>query len=151
MRRSRTARVCAAVVLTVGLTVAGLTSAGAAEKRAPTSPVTAPKITQAMSEAMQRDLGLSADGVKTRLIQEEAARTAEKNARATLGASYAGSWFDATSGTLVVQTTDKAKASGLGKGVTVRVVSHSRAELDAVKTGIDRFAGKAAPSAVNGW
>ncbi len=151
MRRSTTARLCAAVTLVAGLMAAGLTSAGAAEKLAPTSPVTAPKITQAMSEAMQRDLGLSADGVTTRLIQEEAARTAEKDARATLGASYAGSWFDAKSGTLVVQTTDRAKASGLGKGVTVRVVSHSRAELDRVKTGIDRFAGKAAPSAINGW
>ncbi|WP_459715569.1 S1 family peptidase [Actinophytocola sp. KF-1] len=151
MRRTRTARVCAAVVLAAGLTVAGLTSAGAAEKLAPTSPVTAPKITQAMSDAMQRDLGLSAAGVKTRLIQEEKARGTEKNARAALGAAYAGSWFDAASGTLVVQTTDRAKASGLGKGVTVRVVSHSRAELDAVKTRIDRFAGKAAPSAINGW
>jgi streptogrisin C len=142
---------CAAVVLAAGLTVAGLTSASAADKLAPTSPVNAPKITQAMSEAMQRDLGLSANGVKTRLVQEEAARTAEKDARAALGSAYAGSWFDAKSGTLVVQTTDRAKASGLGKGVTVKVVSHSRAELDGVKTGIDRFAGKAAPSAVNAW
>ncbi len=152
MRRSRTARLCAAVVLAAGLTVAGLTSAaGAAEKLAPTSPVTAPKITQAMSEAMQRDLGLSANGVKTRLIKEEAARAAEKDARAALGASYAGSWYDAKSGTLVVQTTDRAKAAGLGKGVTVRVVSHSRAELDGVHAGIDRFAGKSAPRAINGW
>jgi streptogrisin C len=151
MKRSKTARLCAAVVLAAGLAVAGLTSATASEKLAPTSPVNSPKITQAMSDALQRDLGLSASEVKTRLAQEETARTTEKNVRAALGASFAGSWFDAKSGTLVAQTTDRAKASGLGKGVTVRVVSNSRAELDGVKAGIDRFAGKAAPSAINGW
>jgi streptogrisin C len=151
MKRTRTARLCATVVLAVGLTVAGLNSATASDKLAPTSPVNSPKITQAMSEAMQRGLGLSADEVKVRLAKEEAARLAEKDVRAALGDSYAGSWFDAKSGTLVAQTTDRAKAAGLGKGVTVRVVSHSRAELDGIKTGIDRFAGKAAPSAINGW
>lgn len=151
MRSSRTARLCAAVVLAAGLTLAGLTSATASDKLAPTSPVSAPKITQAMSDAMQRDLGLSAAEVRTRLAKEEAARAEERTVRAVLGDSYAGSWFDAASGTLVAQTTDRAKASGLGKGVTVRVVSHSRAELDGVKKGIDRFAGKAAPSAINGW
>lgn len=151
MKRSRSARMCAALVVSVGLTVAGVTSATASDKLAPTSPVNAPKISQAMSDAMQRDLGLSASQVKTRLAQEEAARNTEKDVRAALGDSYAGSWFDAKSGTLVAQTTNRAKASGFGKGVTVRVVSHSRAELDGVMAGINRFAGKAAPSAINGW
>jgi streptogrisin C len=104
-----------------------------------------------MSDAMQRDLGLSAAEVRTRLAQEEAARTAERNVRTQLGDSYAGSWFDPKSGTLVAQTTDRARAARVGAGVTVRVVTHSRAELDAVKTDIDRFAGKAAPGAINGW
>ncbi|MGB3444654.1 MAG: S1 family peptidase [Actinophytocola sp.] len=151
MKRSRTARLCAALAISASLTVAGISSATASDKTAPTSPVNAPKITQAMSDAMQRDLGLSANQVKTRLAQEEAARNTETDVRAALGDSYAGSWFDAKSGTLVVQTTERAKALGLGKGVTVHVVSHSRAELDGIKMGIDRFAGKSAPSAINGW
>lgn len=153
MKHTRAARVCAAVALAVGLTAAGLTSAAAERQTSlvAMSPVTAPKITQAMSQAMQRDLGLSAAQVEARLAQEEAARTVELTARSVLGASYAGSWFDAASGTLVAQTTDRAKTARFGQGITVRVVTHSRAELDAVKTGIDRFAGKAAPSAINGW
>jgi streptogrisin C len=151
MKRTRAARLCAAIVLATGLAAGAVTSASASSDLAPTSPVGAPKITQAMSQAMQRDLGLSASEVKTRLAQEEAARTSELTVRKTLGDSYAGSWFDAKSGTLVAQTTDAGMAARVGKGVTVRVVSHSRAELDAVKTGIDRLAGKAAPTAVNGW
>jgi streptogrisin C len=155
MKHTRAARVCAAVALAAGLTVAGLTSASASdrtpESTVDTSSVKAPKVTQAMSRAMQRDLGLSAAEVETRLAEEEAARAVERTTRTALGDSYAGSWFDPKSGTLVAQTTDRAKAAQVGKGVTVRVVSHSRAELDAVKTGIDRFAGKAAPTAINGW
>ncbi|HEX6355400.1 S1 family peptidase [Actinophytocola sp.] len=151
MKRTVVARLCAAVLLATGLGAASLTSASASAKLAPVSPLTAPRITQAMSEAMQRDLGLSSAEVRTRLAQEEAARAAEQSARTRLGDSYAGSWFDPKSGTLVVQTTDRARAARLGTGVTVRVVANSRAELDAVKTGIDRFAGKAAPAAINGW
>lgn len=153
MRRTGVARLCAAAVLAAGLSAASLSTAAAAPSPdlAPTSDVTAPKITQAMSSAMQRDLGLSADQVKTRLAQEETARAVERKTRTALGASFAGSWFDAKSGTLVAQTTDRAKAASLGKGVTVRVVAHSSAELGAVKTRIDRFAGKKAPSAINGW
>jgi streptogrisin C len=151
MKRTGAARLCSAVLLAAGLSAASLTSASASAGLAPLSAVTAPRITQAMSQAMQRDLGLSAAEVRTRLTQEELARTAEQKVRTTLGDSYAGSWFDAKSGTLVAQTTDRVKAARVGAGVTVRVVANSHAELDAVKTGIDRFAGKAAPSAINGW
>lgn len=151
MKRTGVARLCAAALLAVGLSAAGLTSASATADLAPRSAVTAPRITQAMSQAMQRDLGLSAAEVRTRLAREEAARTAEQDVRAALGDSYAGSWFDPKSGTLVAQTTDRARAARVGAGVTVRVVANSRTELDAVKTRIDRFAGKAAPTAINGW
>ena len=151
MRRTSVARACAAVLLAAGLSAAFVNPAAAAADLAPTSATSAPKVTQAMSEALQRDLGLSADQVTTRLAQEETARVVERTTRAALGDSYAGSWFDPKSGTLVTQTTDRAKAARVSDGVTARVVSHSRAELDAVKTRIDRFAGKAAPRAINGW
>lgn len=151
MRSTRVARVCASIVLAAGLTAASLTPAAASSGVAPTSPVTAPRISQAMSQALQRDLGLTATEVRTRLAAEEAARTAELTTREALGDTYAGSWFDAKSGTLVVQTTNQAKAAQAVKGVTMRVVAHSRAELDAVQARIDQFAGKAAPPAINGW
>jgi streptogrisin C len=151
MKRTRVARLVGAVVLAVGLATATMTSAAATDKLAVPSPTSAPKVSQAMSTALQRDLGLSAAQLTTRLAQEESARFTEQSIRAALGDSYAGSWFDAKSGTLVVQTTDRSKAAHVAKGVTVHIVTHSSAELTAVKTGIDRFAGKAAPTAINGW
>ena len=151
MKHTRAARLCAALVLAAGLSAASLTSATASTNLAQTSSVDAPKVTQAMSQAMQRDLGLSAKQVDTRLAQEEAARKLELTVRSTLGDTYAGSWFDPKSGTLVAQTTDRARAAHVADGVEVKVVEHSRAELDAVQKKIDRFAGKSAPSAINGW
>lgn len=152
MKRIGIARMGGAVVLALGLSAATLTTAAAGTVDRPTpSPTTAPKISQAMSEAMQRDLHLTPEQVSTRLIQEEKARAAEETTRVALGDTYAGSWFDPASGTLVAQTTDSARAAYVGRGVTVRVVTHSRSELDSIKAGIDRFAGKAAPSAINGW
>ena len=114
------------------------------------STAAAPKVTAAEMMAMQRDLHLTATQVNTRLAQEAAAGTHESAARTALGAAYAGSWFDAASGTLVVASTDAAKASALRdvKTVTVR---HNAAELDAVKSRIDALAGKAAPAGVTGW
>jgi streptogrisin C len=151
MRRISVARLVAAVAVAAGLSATSLTSASASPELAQPSPVTAPKITQAMSQAMQRDLGLSAAEVSTRLAQEETARAVEQDVRKALGDTYAGSWFSPKSGTLIAQTTDAARTAHMSKDVTVRVVAHTRAELDAVKTGIDRFAGKAAPTAINGW
>lgn len=151
MKHATVVRLGGAVILAVGLSTTTLTSAGAAADPVTTSPTTAPRITQAMSQALQRDLGLTATQVATRLAQEQAARDAELTTRAVLGDSYAGSWFDPASGTLIAQSTDRAKASSVGKAVTVRTVAHSSAELAAVKAGIDRFAGRAAPAGVNGW
>ncbi|TDQ00992.1 S1 family peptidase [Labedaea rhizosphaerae] len=110
----------------------------------------APKVSASEMAAMQRDLHLTATQVNTRLAQEATAAQQEKTARDALGAAYAGSWFDAASGHLVVASTDKAKAAGLAdvKTVTVR---HSAAELNAVKSRIDALAGKAAPAGVTGW
>ena len=110
----------------------------------------APKVSASESSAMQRDLHLTATQVNTRLAQEQAAATHESTARNTLGSAYAGSWFDPTSGHLVVASTDKAKAAGLSDVKTV-TVTHSATELNAVKSRIDALAGKAAPAGVTGW
>ncbi|MGG7380137.1 hypothetical protein ACQ7B2_15705, partial [Escherichia coli] len=44
--------------------------------------------------AMQRDLGLTADQVTTRIAQEQRASTALATLTGKLGDSFAGSWFD---------------------------------------------------------
>jgi streptogrisin C len=152
MNRRRITHLGGALLLAVGLAIPALPSATAADALVTPSPVTAPKVSVGMSLAMQRDLKLSPEQVRTRLTQEEKARHVEEKVKATLGASYAGSWFDADSGRLVAQTTDTTKARALGSSdVTVVTVAHSSAELDAVKTGLDRMAGRHAPAAVNGW
>ncbi|MDQ3405030.1 MAG: S1 family peptidase [Actinomycetota bacterium] len=117
-----------------------------------TSSPSSPKVSAALSQALQRDLHLTADQAAQRLGQEETARTVEQHAKNVLGNSYAGSWFDADSGKLIALTTNPAKAKALsGAEVQVRTATRTAAELDAVKTGIDTLAGRHAPAAVNGW
>jgi streptogrisin C len=104
-----------------------------------------------MLEAMQRDLGLSAEGALARINQENRANAAEQALRSSLGGAFAGAWFDSTAGTLVVAVTDAARVAEVqSAGATARVVARSAAELDAVKVGLDRSAA-AAPKSVTGW
>jgi len=148
MSSSRVLRLGAAVVLALGVALpAAHTAAAAPDTGAATGPEASPKITLAMSAAMQRDLHLSADAVQDRLEQEAAAARAEQTARARLGTSYAGSWFDAASATLVVHTTGQSTLEDVA-GVTVRRVTHGGAELDAAKRDLDS---RSAPAAVTGW
>jgi streptogrisin C len=143
MRKSTT-RALATAVLVVGLTL----PAGAPANAVPSGPEAAPRVSAAMAAAMRRDLHLTAAQVPVRLAQEAAATKAERTARAALGAAYAGSWFDASTGKLVVLSTGKTASVA---GATVRPARHSLAELTAVKARIDALAGKAAPAAINGW
>lgn len=149
MSRSRVARLTGALILAIGVATATLPSASASDVAA-TSSTDAPRVSVGMAKALQRDLGLTAEQVRTRLAQEEEARGAEVVARKLLGSAYAGSWFDEGSGRLVVAAAgDTADVAGLD--VKIVPVARTLAQLDAAKAGIDRLAGKAAPSAVNGW
>ena len=114
----------------------------------------APKVSASEMFAMQRDLHLSATQVNTRLAQEATAANQETTARKTLGSAYAGSWFDAASGHLVVATTDATKSAESAESmadVKIVTVTHSAAELNSAKSRIDALAGKAAPAGVTGW
>ncbi|MFI9815972.1 S1 family peptidase [Saccharothrix variisporea] len=117
-----------------------------------TSASSAPKVSAGLSEALRRDLGLTAEQAADRLAREETARATEARVRDVLGSSYGGSFFDERDGALVALTTDPVKAATVStKDVRTRVVRYSAAELDSVKTGIDALAGRHAPDAVNGW
>ncbi|MGQ0842240.1 S1 family peptidase [Actinokineospora sp.] len=149
MNRRIATRFAGALLLAVGLTVPAAQQAAADR---PATPETGPKVTVALSAAMQRDLHLTAEQVQARLAQEAEATSAEETARKQLGDAYAGTWFDATSGSLVVQTTDSGTASALrSSGTKIATVPHSAAALDSVKSRIDALAGKKAPAAINGW
>ena len=94
--------------------------------------------------AMQRDLGLSAAEAKTLQVQQEKAGKLDTSLRDTLGASFGGSWFDAESGKLVVNVTDKARVAEVTKaGARAVVVKHSEADLDAILADLDALSGKA--------
>ncbi len=149
MNRTRIARLTGAFLLTAGLVMVATQEATAAPVP---SPEAAPKVSAAMSLALQRDLHLTAKQVQTRLAQEAEATRIAQEARSALGANYAGSWFDAASGKLVVQTSASGKAAAL-RSTTARIttVAYSSTELDSVKAELDALGGKAAPAAINGW
>ena len=99
--------------------------------------------------AMQRDLGLSAAQVTDRLAAEKSAAAADKALKADLGSSFAGSYFDATSGKLVVAVTDAAAAKAAqAQGAQAVTVARSAAQLDSVVSKLDAAS---APSTVAGW
>ncbi|MFJ2020885.1 S1 family peptidase [Streptomyces nodosus] len=136
----------AALVLLGGWAAMGATPAGAA------TPTATPTAAPGLLQAMQRDLGLTADQAEARLAAERTATTVEPKARKAAGSAYGGSWFDAEAGRLTVAVTSDASASTLravrSAGAAVRTVEHSERQLDAVKTRLDR---SSAPQGVSGW
>jgi streptogrisin C len=104
-----------------------------------------------MLAAMQRDLGLTVDQVYARVAQESRAAAAESTLRDQLAGSFGGAWFDSSAGKLVVAVTDASKAGQVNAaGAEARVVKHSAAQLDAVKSSLDLRESNA-PKSVTGW
>ena len=142
MNRMRMARLAGTAVLAVGLTVAFVPATDA-------SPIT--DTASGLYSAMQRDLGLTADQVSTRIAQESQANAAEARLSGAFGDSFAGSWFDSSTGKLVVAVTDAARVQQIqSAGATARVVPNNLAKLDAVKSTLDQRQASA-PSSVTGW
>lgn len=91
-----------------------------------------------MLGAMQRDLGLTKTQATDRLASEAKAAKADKTLEKALGADYAGSWYDAKAGTLVVAVTDASQAGTVkAQGAQVRTVERSAAELDGYMKDLD--------------
>ncbi|MDB1090435.1 S1 family peptidase, partial [Streptomyces sp. ACA25] len=101
------------------------TFSAAAEKAAEELPA-------GMLAAMERDLGLTTDEAKSRVMQEHDA--AELNESLSEGLDgYAGSWLVEGTSDLVVATSDRAEAADIAKaGAKAQVVDHSMAELESV-------------------
>lgn len=143
MNRTRMSRLAGAVLLAAGLA----TSLSSPAVGAPQ----AGEAYTAMLQAMQRDLGLSAEAVVARIDQETQASAAEQALSSQLGGSFAGSWFDSSAGKLVVAVTDASRIGQVhAAGATARVVSRSVAQLDAQKSALDG-AEATAPQSVTGW
>ncbi|MFK4108325.1 alpha-lytic protease prodomain-containing protein [Streptomyces sp. NPDC002176] len=146
MRRKKVMRAAAAALLMLG----GLSAAGTLPAAAQNAGE--PLASQSMLTAMQHDFGLTKSQAEARLKAERAATDLDPKARATAGAAYGGSWFDAKSNRLTVAVTGDASASVRQKlqdaGATVRTVERSARELDAAKARVDRLK---APKAVTSW
>ena len=139
-------------LLTVALALAGSTAVTFAAM--PTgSAAAAPKAaaSSGMFQALQRDLGLSADAAQTRIAHENAAGKAEKALAPDLGGSFAGAWYDSASGKLVVAVNSASRVHQVqAAGATAKVVKLSAAQLDAEKASLDK-AVNSAPASVAGW
>lgn len=104
-----------------------------------------------MASAMQRDLGLSASEVTTRLAAEKTAASAEKRLRSEMGTSFGGAWFDAGTSTLVVGVTSDAQAAKVtAAGAEPRQVARSEQQLSGYQARLDA-ARASAPATVPGW
>ncbi len=136
----------AALLLTIGL---GAAHAGAAGAVPLPEPAAAPSASAGLLNAMRRDLGLSASQAEERLSAEKAAAAVEKTARQTAGDAYGGSWFEPSTGRLVVAVTGRAEESEVrALGADTRLVRHSAAALDRAKARLDTLR---APAGVAGW
>jgi streptogrisin C len=101
--------------------------------------------------AMQRDLKLTADQARARVRYERWATRTDGSLRRSLGASYAGAWFDKSTRKMTVGVTTSAAADRVrAAGAEPKMVARSSAALDAAKSRLDRVAGRAA-GAASGW
>ncbi len=123
------------------------TALGTQATAAPTPDPTPSRVT--MLGAMERDLGLSPTQAKARIADELRATKTDRSLRSTLGADYAGAWYDAKSGSLVVAVSDASAATTVeAAGAEARTVERSSAELDGY---VDRLDAADTPTQVAGW
>nr|WP_246157571.1 ricin-type beta-trefoil lectin domain protein [Catellatospora sichuanensis] len=104
-----------------------------------------------MEQALQRDLGLTADQARIRQAHEAAAPVVERDVRTRLGSRFAGAWYSPEDGRLKAGALDEAAAAlARAAGALPVRVDRSQQQLDAVKARLD---GKAAAAGrdVHGW
>jgi streptogrisin C len=129
------------VVTTVALSAAPAMGAGGPEHPGNAGNTELPRDIQV---ALQRDLGLNAEQAKRHGALQAKAIKLDAQLRGSLGAAFAGSSYDATSGRLVVSVSDSSKLdTARAAGADARLVKRSAAELDAITADLDKAAGRA--------
>ncbi|MFI5485852.1 S1 family peptidase [Micromonospora echinaurantiaca] len=151
MRRSLAAAAAAILLPAGALTIAAAPAAAAPSDVPATSAVAPPAAASSeMFAAMQRDLGLTADQARTRVARDEKGSRTDASLRRSLGAAYAGGWL--TADALVVAVTSPAAADRVrAAGARPKLVDRSGADLDRIKSTLDRHAAKAPAAAIPGW
>ncbi|MFI2239843.1 carbohydrate-binding protein [Streptomyces chrestomyceticus] len=107
----------------------------------------------AVFQAMKRDLGLDRAQAERRLANEAEAGAVAGRLHNALGASFAGAWVSGTeSATLTVATTDAARLAAVrAAGARAVHVPHSLAQLDAAKDKLDRASARRAAPEASSW
>ncbi|WP_433272976.1 S1 family peptidase [Actinosynnema sp. CS-041913] len=124
---------------------AALVTAGTLSTTAQAAP--ADQDTQILA-AIQRDLGLTAEQARDRLSADQTSSETARDLRKRLNDRFGGAWID-PSGALTVGVTTNADLDQVGRG-RGKLVPRSEADLDAVKSTLDRHVAKA-PRSVPGW
>ncbi|MDA5280200.1 putative Ig domain-containing protein [Streptomyces sp. Isolate_45] len=144
MRRLRNHHVLTGVVAATALMGLAALPAHAGSSPGPTSPDPAASVPAGVRAAMARDLGLSPEGVRGRIADEQAADRTATAVRATVGDRVAGIWFDAADGRLHAAVTTAADADAVRRaGAVAERVDHSADRLEAVTRQIGEWAGNA--------
>ncbi|MFF5753840.1 S1 family peptidase [Streptomyces longwoodensis] len=142
-------RAVAAVLIALGAGAAVLSPTAQAAPAAPADTRAATAPSPGLLQAMQRDLHLTKGEAEHRLLAERRATALDQRVRSLAGSSYAGSWFDASTGRLTVASTDPSLTGGLrAAGADVRRADYSAAQLDATKKHLDAAS---APPGVAAW
>lgn len=160
MRRST------AALLGAGLLLSGTTALPAASATAPgpvptsadpartartaqLDPVDA--LPEGQLEALRRDLDLTTDQVRERLLLETSAQLVEAELTTELGDTYGGTWISADGDEIVVGVTDRADAAAVrAAGASPELVTHSLDELEVAKETLDDAADETAAQ-VHAW
>ncbi|MFD5317619.1 S1 family peptidase [Streptomyces sp. NPDC127098] len=146
MRRTSGLRLGLSALLLIG----ALSGTGAAAADRATADEGA---SEAIVEAMRRDFGLTEAEARERLRDEAVAIEIQEDAERAAGAAFAGAWYDAEAGELVVAVADGDRADAVrATGARAELVRHSERELTRVLESVDELAERSgAPAGVSGW
>ncbi len=126
--------------LLTGTAIAALcVAATVSPASAQSAPLAAGQPSPSMIEALQRDLGITAEQAHTRLANEARAAGTEAALSKALGDTYAGAWLNGDASQLLVATSDAATAGAIrAKGAQPVVVSRSLSQLNTLKDRLDQ-------------
>lgn len=144
--KRRLAALTASMLAAVGVSVAVVSDVAAAPLSAAENPSigVVADVSPQIVAALQRDLGLSEDQVRSRLVREDVAAQTEAILRERLGGSFAGAWLIGNADTLVVGITEAAKAGDVrAAGAQPQLAARSASQLNKVKETLDRAASRA--------
>lgn len=140
------------VGLVIGVTMAATLSAMAATNREPVEQATVEVgAASPLTPALRRDAKLTLEQARARAKDEAAAIRKIEAVRKSLGATYAGAWFDGESRKLTVALVDRTLLDRVrAVGAEPKLMRNNLAGLAGAKVRIDRM-GATAPSSVVAW